>query len=209
MVTKLLQMMLLITATSFLFGAKCNKDGSKACRNAPYSFNVTSEFTPQREVYNIGDTIFFSSTFQKVLQNSITNQQVDYSNSLGIGGNLAIGLLDSSNRTISFALSKFKVVNIFGSSSPISNAPDGGLNILYKEDVNYSFKLGLVCLNKGIYRFGLTDLSSQGIAGKDCTNAGFSMTVTNTNKNLGLFERAIGYYPDALAIKTIYCFRVQ
>lgn len=207
---KYIKAMLLIKATLLISAFSCNKNGSKPCTMVtPFSFNVTSEFFPQRETYNIGDTIFLHSSFPKSLLNQISNQQVDYGNSLGISGNLAIGLLDSNSRTILYALPKFKVINISGTTSPIPNATEGGLNIFYKEDSIYNFKLGIICLNKGVYRIGLTDLSSQGISGKDCTNAGFNMTVTNANKNLNLFQNAIGYYPDALAIKTIYCFRVN
>lgn len=196
-------------AIPFLFAGKCNKDGSKPCRNAAYSFSVSGEYTPQKEIYNVGDTIFLNSSFPTTLTNAISNQQVDYSNSLGVEGSLAIGLLDTSTRTIEFALTNFKILNISGSSTPIPNQVNGGLNILYKEDINYNIKLGIVCLKKGIYRFGLTDLGSQGIRGKDCTNAGFNITVTNTSKNLHLFQYAIGYSIDIMSEKYIYCFRVQ
>ena len=160
-------------------------------------------------MYNVGDTIFLNSTISKTLYDNVSLQNVDYSNSLGIGGNLAIGLLDSTTETILYALPKFKIINFLGSTTPILNAVDGGLNILYKENLSYDFKLALVCLNKGLYRFGITDLGSQGLVGKDCTNAGFGMQVTNTNKHINLFQFANGYTPDAQAIKTIYCFRVQ
>jgi hypothetical protein len=206
-----LKLGLLITATLIILGTGCAKDknGSKPCRGGRYSFTATSEFSSQKEVYNVGDTIFLNSSFPKSLINLISNQTVDYSNSITITGNLAIGLLDSTNNLILDALSKFKIVNFNGITNPIPNSPNGGLNIFYEEEANYNFKIGLVCLAKGIYRFGLTNLGSQGLVGKDCTNAGFNMTVTNNNKNLLLFQFAIGYYPDALAQKTIYCFRVQ
>ena len=74
---------------------------------------------------------------------------------------------------------------------------------------NYELKASVKLLSKGLFYFVVTDLGSQGIRGQNCTNAGFNMTVTNTNKNLHLFQNALGYSPDAILAKSIYCFRVQ
>ncbi len=208
--TKLLQMMLLITATSFLFGSTCNKNGSKPCRNAPYSFNVTSEFSLQKEVHNVGDTIFLTSTFPKILTNLVSNQQVDYSNSIGVGGNFNMAKMDTVNKVAIEARNNFELINLIGTTTPITNSPNLGVNIFYVEQANtYNAKFGLILKSKGLFYIGLTDLSSQGLRGQDCTNAGFNMTVINSNKNLNLFQYALGYSPDAMLAKYIFCFRVQ
>ena len=211
MATNILKIGLLITATQLLLSGSCNRDGSKPCTLlTPYSFSVTSEFSPQKEVYNLGDTIYLTSTFPKNLTNSITSQQVDYNNSLGISGNFNTISLDTVKHTINEGLNNFFIFSIKGSNSPIANSPNLGVNILYIENTSsYEIKLGLKILKKGIFYIGITDLSSQGIKGQDCTNAGFSMTVTNTNKNLNLFQYALGYPADAMLAKNIYCFRVQ
>jgi hypothetical protein len=208
--TNFLKLVLLITATPILFGSSCNKDGSKPCRNAPYSFDVTSEFSPQKEIYNVGDTIFLTSSFPKNLTSIISNQQVDYSNSLGISGNFNTLKMDTINKVSIEGLSNFKVVNLTGTSTAISNSPNLGVNIFFTEGANsYNAKFGLKLESKGLFYIGVTDLSSQGLRGQDCTNAGFNMTVINSNKNLNLFQYALGYSPDAMLAKYIYCFRVQ
>lgn len=209
--TKLFQMIMLIAATSFLFGSSCNKDGSKPCTMVtPYSFNVTSEFSPQKEIYNVGDTIFLTCSFPKNLTNLISSQQVDYSNSLGIGGNFNTLKMDTINKASIDGLSNFKVVDLIGTSIAISNSPNLGVNILFSEGANsYNAKFGLKLESKGLFYIGLTDLGSQGLRGRDCTNAGFNMTVINSNKNLKLFQYALGYSPDVMLAKYIYCFRVQ
>ena len=75
--TNYLKLVLLITASPLFFGSSCNKDGSRPCTMVtPYSFNVTSEFSQQKEIYNVGDTIFLKSSIPKLLVNVITNQQV-------------------------------------------------------------------------------------------------------------------------------------
>ena len=209
--TNFSKMLLLITATAFFLGFSCNKDSSKPCTMVtPYSFNVTSEFTPQKEIYNIGDTIFLTSSFPKVLINMVSNQQIDYSNSLGVGGNFNMAMMDTVNQVAIEARNNFEVINIFGTTTPISNSPNLGVNIFYVEQTNtYNARFGLKLQSKGLFYIGVTNLGSQGLIGKDCTNAGFNMTITNSNKNLNLFEYALGYAPDAMLAKNIFCFRVQ
>ena len=155
---------LLITATLFILGSGCgkNEDGSKPCSGGRYSFVATSEFSPQREIYNVGDTIFLNSTIPKNLYDIVSLQNIDCSSSLGIGGTIGFGYMDTVT-------------------------------------------------NMGIdaYVIGVNNLGSQGLSGKDCTNAGFEMTVTNTNKNINLFQYALNYTPDAMLQKSIYCLRVR
>jgi hypothetical protein len=98
-VIKFSKIVLLIIATQFLFGSSCNRDGSKPCRDARYGFSVTSEFSPQKEIYDIGDTIFLTSTIPKSLTDLISNQQIDYSNSLGISGNVTFGYMHTLTKT--------------------------------------------------------------------------------------------------------------
>ena len=206
-----LKLFLLTIFSPFLFGSTCNKDGSKPCSMAtPYSFNVTSEFKPQKEIYNVGDTIFLTSTFPKLLTNLISSQQVNYSNSLGIGGSITFGLLDTILKTGIDSYSKFKVSSTIGWFSQITNTPNKGIITNYLEtSTEYKISLGIKLLEKGLFVIGISNLNSNGLRGKDCTNAGFNMTVTNSNKNLNLFQYALGYPADNMLAKNIYCFRVQ
>lgn len=99
-----------------------------------------------------------------------------------------------------------------GSSRQLQNRNiiNAGKNVFFLELTGtYELKIGFILLQKGLYILGIDDLGSQGIRGKDCTNAAFKMTVTNSNKNLHLFQYAMGYAPDALLHQHIYCFRVQ
>ncbi|TAF95843.1 MAG: hypothetical protein EAZ47_02900 [Bacteroidetes bacterium] len=210
--TNYFKLVLLITATPILFGSSCNKDGSKPCRNAPYSFDVTSEFSPQKEIYTIGDTIFLTSSFPKILTNLISNQQVTYSNSLGVGSTISTSILDTINKQVKDGLDKFTIFDIVGISSQLQNQNiiNAGKNILFLESFNtYELKIGFILRQKGLFMLGISDLGSQGLRGQNCTNASFNMTVTNSNKNLNLFQYALGYPADSMLAKNIYCFRVQ
>jgi hypothetical protein len=84
-------------------------------------------------------------------------------------------------------------------------------DILYAELSSvYSFKAEMVAKAKGIYAVYISNLASKGIRGKNCTNAGFSNILTNSNKNINLFEYAMGQPPvSQFEIDRIYCFRVQ
>lgn len=205
-----LKKVLPLLAVPFLINAKCNKDNSNPCRSVRYSFAVTSNFSPQKEIYNIGDTIYLNSSFPKKLLDAISNQEINYSNSLGVGGNLNFIIMDSISRTINYSTSSFAINSTKGQFSFDNNSSTLKVNITYLEDIdNYEFKASIKLLSKGLFYFVMTDLSSQGIRGQNCTNAGFGMTVTNSNKNLHLFQNALGYAADAMLVKNIYCFRVQ
>jgi hypothetical protein len=211
---KFLTLGLLTTATLITLASSCGKDknGSKPCRGGRYSFLATSEFTPQRQTYSVGDTIFLNSTIPKTLFDNISSQNVDYSQSLGVGGNISTSQLDTISNQVKYGLDKFTIFDIIGTTSQLQNQNilNSGKNIKFFESATfYEFKIGFILKEKGLYMLGVTDLGSQGIAGKDCTNAGFGMTVVNTNKNLQLFQYALGYPADALLAKSIYCFRVQ
>ena len=200
----------LITAMPFFIAVSCNKSDTKPCYNyTPYSFSVTSEWSPQREAYSIGDTIFLTSSFPKTLLDNISNQNIDYSNSTGIGGNIIFGRMDTVSHSGYDASSHFEVIPIIGNITPISANPEKGINSNYSESASYTFKMGIKLKQKGLYVMGVTDMACKGLTGKNCTNAGFNMTVTNSNKNINLFQYALGYTPDALLLKSIYCFRVQ
>ncbi len=208
---QILKIGLLITATQFLFANSCKKEGgTKPCINSNYEFNVTSDFSPQKEIYNIGDTIYFTSTFPRQLINVLSQQQVDYSNSVGIKGSINFLILDTTQQILSKANSKFEAISSIGIFLPSATIIEQDkLGIYIVESLNYQFKIGIKLREKGLYCIGALNLGSNGLNGQNCTNATFDMTVTNSNKNINLFQYALGYLPDALLQKSIYCFRVQ
>lgn len=203
---------LLITATQFLLSVSCNKNNTTPCRNVAYSFAVTCNYYPEKEIYNIGDTIYFESTFPKTLTSLLNpSTVVDYSNSSGLGGDLGVGYLDTITRQPMPAKDSFQFVSIVGSFQERSGNQNSGINTMFLETaLNYHFKGAIICKKKGIYGFGVSDLYSNGIRGKNCTNAGFVMTLTNSNKHLHLHQYALGVDPNDPILQRIgYDFRVQ
>lgn len=207
----ILKIGLVITAAQFLLSSGCNK-GTKPCLNSGYSFIVTSEWNPQREIYNIGDTIYLTSMFPKTLTDQInTSIVVDYSSSVGIGGDITTYYLDTLIHQPVPAKDSFQLVSLIGSFSDRPINQNAGMNINYSElNSSYQFRGAVICKKKGIYAIYISNLLSKGLMGKNCTNAGFSNTLTNSNKNLNLFQYAIGRPPASqYEIDRIYCFRVQ
>ena len=149
--TKSLKIGLLITATLFILGSGCGKDnGSKLCRGGRYSFSATSEFSPQREVYNIGDTIFLTSTIPKILYDNVSLQNVNYSNSTGIGGDVGIALPDLLIAQNKPAKDSFEFISIRGMFVPRPINQNQGINIQYIGTTDYNFKGGIICKKKGV-----------------------------------------------------------
>lgn len=210
MAIKIIGKVLLITGVFFQFGLSCRK-GSRPCQFGSYSFSATSEWSNQREIYNVGDTIFLNSSFPKTLQDALNSSiTVNFSNAIVIGGGIGIGYLDTVVRRAVPARNQFDYISIIGSTGERAVAPDQGLAFSYAELADrYSFKCGLICRQKGIFTVSVADLKSPGINGKNCTNAGFSMTVTNSEKHFSLYQYALGFQNDADGIRRGYCFRVQ
>jgi hypothetical protein len=202
---------LLVAAIPLLFAASCNKGETRPCVNVAYNFTVTSEWTPQKQIYNIGDTIFLNSSFSKNLVDINSNYKVNYSNAKGIVGNCIIYELDTLQHQVLDGVQKFDFIELFGNLSSNKQFPNRIKDIFYQELSNsYSLKIGIICKSKGLYDFSITDLGSQGIIGKNCTNASFANTLTNSDKNIDLFQYAMNRQPvSQFEIERIYCFRIQ
>ena len=203
---------LLITASQLLLSSGSNKDSTRPCVNAAYSFSISSEWSLQNEVYNVGDTLHLISTFPKTLINQINSSAIiDYSNATEIGGSYVFYELDSTQRQVKGAVSKFDFIPHIGTIGNGIIVPNEQKVVAYAELANnYSFNCKIVAKAKGIYAFFLSDLSCSGLRGKNCTNAGFTNTLTNTNKHINLFEYAMGRpLASQYEIDRIYCFRVQ
>lgn len=208
--TKIIKIGLLITATQFLFANSCKKQGTSPCPQAtPFNFNVTCSFTPQQEIYNVGDTIFLFSSFSKSLLNTISNQQVNYNNSVGIGGDVGIAYPDQSSLQNKPAKDSFDFISINGMFTPRPINQSQGINTKYIENSDYSFRGGIICRKKGVYAISVDNLVSKGLNGENCTNANFNMLVTNNNKHINLYQNILGIVLDQYSIDRIYCFRVQ
>lgn len=210
MATNLIRTALLITAVQYILAASCNKDSPRQCRGG-YVFPATSEWSPQQETYRIGDTLYLTSTIPKLLTDQInTSIVIDYNNSVGIGGDLSIRFLDSIARTASPGKDSFEFVSFVGTFQERTFNKESGINMLYFENFTYyQFKGAVICKKKGVYGIGVGNLISGGLRGQNCSNANFEMTVTNTQKNLSIWENALNITIDNDGERKGFAFRVQ
>ena len=211
MVTRLGYVVMILTSFQLVSILGCNKNRTSCIStNATYSFSVSSKWSPQREIYRVGDTIYFNSSFPKLLMDNIGNTQINYANSVSLGGTITMSQLDTIMRRSIPARTKFNIISVTGGIQELPNSPQNGTANSYQETgTNCQCKVGFICKEKGIFGFGVSDLLSSGLRGINCTKAGFSMTVINSEKNFGLYLYALGFAPDADGSRRGYCFRVQ
>lgn len=189
----------------------CDKNRTVPCRNGGYAFLGNGVFAPENENVRIGDTLRFYSELPYQQQDQINpNLLINYSNSTLIGGNFLFFKLDSTDKKLLPAGADFLSYSVQGSLTNINGNANAGLNYFYADlQSGYKLKLNILPQQEGLYAIIATSALSNGLRGKNCTNASFDITVTNTNKHLQLYQSAIGRMPDAQTAKQIYCFRVQ
>lgn len=110
-ISKILKLGLLLLASQVLLSNSCNKGSLIGCgQNSGYSFVATAAWSPEKSTYKVGDTLYLTSTIPKTLIDQInTSMVVDYSNSLGIGGNVTLFELDTIQHQPLEAAIKFDV----------------------------------------------------------------------------------------------------
>lgn len=191
--------------------ASCNKNTTRPCTNGGYSFAITSEWSPQREVYQLGDTIYLTSVFSKTLHDLRTPSTViDYSNTTGVAGGGIFYEMDTVQQKVIDAAEKFNFFSINGAINTSATAPTFYKDLKYKEEPDvYSFKAAVILKTKGLFAIFIVDAGCQGIKGKNCTNAGFENILTNTDKHINLFEYALGRPASQYEMERVYCLRVQ
>ncbi len=202
----------IITCITIIFlHSGCCKDCTKPCPRGGYVFKAEGIFSPQTASYKVGDTIYFTSLIPKIQQDQINpSMTVNYENSTGILGNIGFFEFDTLSKKIVLSALKFSCFSIAGSVSPIATDNNRGFNYSYNEEsIDYQLTIGIKPLQKGNFVISVLSPSSAGLRGKDCTNAGFGMTVTNSDKHIDIWQSSLGRLPDIQEEKTIYCFRVQ
>jgi hypothetical protein len=198
----------LIFYLSITIGCIKDKNETRPCFQLIYYFQVDAQWSAQKTTYLIGDTITLTSRFEKILPDQNGTLR-DYTNSLGIGGDMSVILLDSVNRAVVPAKDSFVFISKIGAFVERGFNKNSGINTKYIETANaYEFECSVICTKKGIYGFGLPSLLTIGLPSKNCTNASFAVTVTNTDKNKSLYLNAMGVTLTEQDWKAGYCFRV-
>jgi hypothetical protein len=170
--------------------------------NPSYSFEVTAEFTPEKDSIRVGDTLYLVSEFPSTMIPAGSTQPVDYSRSTGISNILNVNKLEP-NRVIADAVFDFDYINIDGEiyNSRDIPSPNRVQQLRYEEKSGmYRLKVGLIPKAKGIYSLatGFSGLSNGRKSGDKCTKASFPTTVTNEDPHLHYLSTHTDTPPEEL-----------
>lgn len=209
--TKWLKLGLVMASAQVFLFAKCNKEPSPCPGGGGYAFLSTAEWSPEKAIYQVGDTLYLTSRIPKRLTDQInTSIVVDYSNTVGISGNIGIALPNSQTRQNIPAVDSFRFLPVEGGVLRHPNRPELLLVSSYSTTSSeFVFRMMLICVKKGFYALSVDDLGSKGLQGKNCSNAAFDMTVTNSNRNEIRYQNALGITLDPQSLKKLFCFEVQ
>lgn len=196
-----------------LIVAILNTGCPKPCIEANFSFNVNTQITPDQDSVHVGDTIYLKSSFSSSLIDQRTGQLVDYSNSTGIGSNLAISSLPLGDTIGKDAVFDFEYVNVNGRiyNDRSIPRPDGVQQLKYEaENGNYILKVGLIPKKKSNYILGIGNgLSGARTNSRNCEKAAFNISINNTNQHFYLIGRWVpGITLDDYGKKHVYYFKV-
>lgn len=170
----------------------------KSCVEANYSFAVHSHIMPDMANINIGDTIYFVSSFPTQLQDQNTSTLINYSGAKSIGSTLAVRQLITTENLAKDAVFNFTYFSVMGTIFNDRNipSPDGVQQLVYQEvNGRYELKIGLIPKVSGVYVLGMGNgisVSRNGSAG--CEKASFNITLENTNQH---FDLLYAWNPNA------------
>ncbi|MDX2306402.1 MAG: hypothetical protein NW226_26570 [Microscillaceae bacterium] len=195
----------------FIVIAISNTGCPDKCINPEYHFEVEASIKPDNEAIKIGDTIFVESHFSESLLDVETNMIIEYSNAKKIGSNIGFTNLDFYGNLNYNSILDFSYVSISGQIYNSKDIPlPNQVNQLTYEYANneYKLKIGIIPRKKGIYLLGLGNGLSLGRKNtKECDQASFSITLSNTDQHLYLFEDVYGNLSEYDRQRS-YCFRV-
>ena len=189
--------------------ATCKKD----CYGSNYSFETMFNVYPNKEIVNLGDTIWLSMKQSVEMKDELTGKVIDFSNAaIGISIQFIKFNFYHKDSLPERAANYFKIIVREGILIDDSYFPkDLVLPFYYVEkDKHYLFKIGLIAKEPGNYAFATSD---DKIYRKNdlCTKAGLTQTYFNTiDTHLHIYEEhRPEYTPSFYEQKHMYFFRVR
>ena len=196
--------------------SQCTSCDPLAGDNGPvYNFFISVSISPSSDTINVGDTLYFISTFPSHLTDAKTGKIINYSNSqpivssIGFNDFTKFGTLTDSCTTKDFLYFPIegdvyndKTLPVYWNSNQIR---------FEEKNENYNLKIGIIPSRKGMYYFGISDPYSNGLIGtKDynVNSANFFITFAHTNQHLHYFEDKYGPLSENDKGR-VFCFVVE
>lgn len=169
-----------------------NSGCPRPCIDAHYAFSIQSQFTPDKDSINIGDTIFLTSATPIKMKDTNSGSEINYSNAKNFGSNLYVVKLLSNSTAINDAVFDFDYFSIKGrvyndTSIP---SPNRVQQLSYQEsNSSYEVKIGIIPRNKGIYFLSVGNgLSTGRSKNRNCEKAEINITLNNTNQHFYFYS---------------------
>lgn len=183
---------------------------SKSCVEAKYQFYMQQSFSIERDSILVSDTLWLYSSHSTTFRDSVSGNQIDFSNSQ-IGVNLSILNFPDTSQSPIGAIYNFNFINVFGRELSNVNLPTQNKGFIYDEtNGNYTLKLGFIAKVRGIYAFFLGNSNGVIKNNHSCEKAGIEITNSNSNNHLYYYQNfRPGYEIPSYEKTHIYCVKVK
>lgn len=198
-----LKLITLIAASTFM---QCHKP----CNESDHQFSINSNFLPEKDSMNVGDTLILTCVTSKIMYDEATNTDINFRNAQNFGSALVISDVSKFLSAKRGAVDSFNFILVMGEIYTDSNLdPNGTKQLKFSEtNNNYELKANIIPMRKGVYIFSIGDNPSVFIQGKGkCGKASIEILNNNTNKHLYLFENSLGQL-SVFHKKHSYCLKV-
>ncbi len=181
---KLLTILFLSNACLIQFGCKKLRID---CTQVKYDFILPVKAFPNKDLINIGDTIFLEINENVSFIDSKSGQTINFNGAENLGSALGFQKYDSVSKNWSDAVSLFSFYLIKGVELKVTS-----LDIQYRfieENGAYVFKLAVIPKQKGLQRLVFSNSNNTYQKTDKCTKANFTINFKETNHNRHL----VGY----------------
>ncbi len=179
------------------------------CVEANYYFSMTESFSPEKDSIPIGDTLWVTSSHSTTFLDSLSQKNIDFSNSQ-VGSPFEILNFPDASQNVIGGVNDFGYYIISGSETGNDNIPTQNKGFYYEEESNqYILKVGIIAKQKGIYGISLGDDISVIRNNNGCEKAFIEIDNTNANNHLYYDENFFQGQPINNYTKThAYFFKV-
>ena len=201
---KLTAVVVLIYATTVF--STCNKNVF-GCSESSYSFLLDARVYPDKDSVSIGDTIWVEINSRQSFKNmnSSNNEMIDFSKANNLGTDLGfVKLVSTSPVQLVDAVNNFNFVLVYGKEIASPNTKLIKEYLISDSGSSYLFKLGIIPMETGTYRFNLGNSTNVYRNGNTCPKANFNMRLVETNQHYYLYQPGSGTLGGAT-----YYFRVK
>lgn len=179
------------------------------CADTKYSFEMSVKAYPDTDSINIGDTIWIQIESSVILQDIISGKDIDYSNAANLGTDISFDqFLGEDVSSPCATCFNFDLIN----GTFLQDSFNSERNLDYQFDEiagKYLFKLGIVPKMKGIFSLAVGNSANVYRKNDACTKAGFSITFSDTDQHMYLYEQnRPGYTPSEYEQTHKYNFKV-